>query len=55
MHPRLFWRTNPRKFDALCRVHAKLNGPADEKEKKQDTPANTLVGEPTVFIDQLIP
>lgn len=49
MPARLFWRTTPRKFGALCQVHVDLND-TSKKEK------NTRVSgpkQPDAYVDQL--
>lgn len=48
MTPRMFWRTTPRKFQALCLVHKDLNSSGEERKDKQ-----VGVGRPDTFIDQL--
>lgn len=47
MSPRLFWRTTPRKFSALCQVHIDVNS-TDKKGKNQGA-----VGQPDAYVDQL--
>lgn len=37
MTPAYFWRITPRKFNALCRVHARLNDPDYAKKEKAST------------------
>lgn len=49
MSPILFWRTSPKKFNALCKVHARLNNP-DPTDKKEDK----SVGTPDTYIDQIM-
>lgn len=51
MHPRLFWKTTPRKFNALCAVHADLNSMDDAKSKKSKKTQG--VGKPDTFIDKI--
>jgi len=59
MTPAQFWRCNPRKFNALCKVHADLNNPKP-KSSQGDSPSPkgreiTAIGQPDTFIDELMP
>lgn len=49
MTPKQFWRTSPRKFAALCRVHEDVNTPADQKKKKKEQ----LQADKPMYIDQI--
>jgi uncharacterized phage protein (TIGR02216 family) len=40
-----FWRMTPRKFNALVRVHIRLNDPDEQKKMQEERPA--------AFIDQI--
>lgn len=46
MSARTFWRTTPRKFTALCEVHADLNDPDAKKNGGRNS-------KQTVYVDQL--
>ena len=46
MTPNAFWCTTPRKFTALCEVHAELNDPDANKKNKRNR-------EQLVYCDQL--
>jgi len=49
MTPQMFWHITPRKFTALCSVHADLNDPDAKKNKKNKRVQQSQ----TVFVDQL--
>lgn len=51
MSSRLFWRTTPRKFSALCQVHVDLN--STDKNKKSRNDKQNTIGQPNVYVDQL--
>lgn len=44
MTPLQFWHCTPRKFYALCKVHAEINDPKEKDKNKKEEP---------VFVDQL--
>lgn len=52
MSPRVFWRTTPRKFSALCQVHVDLNDPDKNKKTKQNSRGG-VSQQPTAYVDQL--
>ena len=49
-----FWKTSPRKLNALLELHARLNGAGDEEveESKQRKGTDT---KKTGYIDQVLP
>lgn len=49
MPARLFWRTTPRKFGALCKVHVDLNDTTKNQKDKQ----SSVPKQPDAFVDQL--
>lgn len=53
MSPGIFWRCTPRKFNALCRVHAKMNSSSETtsgaKGKKKP-----IATRPDTYIDNVI-
>jgi hypothetical protein len=62
MSPRLFWKTSPRKFNALCKVHARLNG-ADKKKSASQSPEykrtkakakQAIARQPETYIDKIM-
>ena len=61
MSPRLFWKTSPRKFNALCKVHARLNGakekpgaPHAPKGKGGKKPKQAIARQPETYIDKIM-
>ena len=54
MTPPQFWKCTPRKFNALCAVHADLNTPEEKsKTPKEKKNPDGSVGEPDTFIDKV--
>lgn len=49
MTSRLFWRTTPRKFAALCEVHVDLNDTSKDKKNKR----TSVSQKPDAYVDQL--
>jgi len=49
MSPVAFWRTTPKKFSAICQVHADVNDTSKSKSGRKATAKK----EPEVFVDQL--
>lgn len=49
MPARLFWRTTPRKFSALCEVHIDLNDTSKNKKNKRSSGPK----QPDTYVDQL--
>jgi len=59
MTPKYFWRCSPRKFNALCKVHARLNGAKDKpgaptKGKKGKAPRKPIAKQPETYIDKIM-
>lgn len=54
MSPRLFWRCTPRKFNALCKVHARMHSMGKSSKNKNNIPTGGGVGKPTTYIDQIM-
>ena len=59
MTPACFWKCTPRKFNALCKVHVRLNSVDNSTQKgKGNIPNHNVnesgtIGTPNAFIDQL--
>jgi hypothetical protein len=55
MSPRYFWRCTPRKFNALCRVHARLNSTGDdEKITTSYRRGQAIPKQPETYIDKIM-
>lgn len=53
MSPGTFWRCTPRKFNALCKVHAKMNS-SEETSTGSKVKKKPVAAQPTKFIDQIL-
>lgn len=60
MTPKLFWKTTPRKFNVLCKVHARLNG-SDKKTEptkygkgSKHKARQPIAKQPETFIDKIM-
>ena len=62
MTPAYFWRCSPRKFNALCLIHAKLNSTDDKtknktrgaKGEKNKPVKRPIAQKPETFIDKIL-
>lgn len=60
MTPRYFWRCTPRKFNSLCKVHARLNSANNNNKKGASSHRNTrdkhkpIPKNPETFIDKIM-
>jgi len=55
MSPARFWRCTPRKFHALCEVHADLNSPKESNRNKNSSQGATkTIGQPDTYIDEIM-
>lgn len=58
MSPAQFWKCLPKKFNALCKVHARMNGAENSKNSGNSAVSRNLnksggVGAPDTYIDQI--
>ncbi|HCR73994.1 MAG TPA: hypothetical protein DIW26_06345 [Ruminococcus sp.] len=51
MTPHQFWKCTPKKFNALCKVHVRMN--SIEGAKNNKTKSTGGVGKPDAYIDQV--
>lgn len=57
MEPKVFWKTTPRKFNALCKMHAKVNSTEGEHPKHtkgSKTKKSVPIGQPDTFVDKIM-
>ena len=54
MSPHLFWKCTPKKFNALCKVHARMHNVGKSSKNGNRTPKGGGVGKPNTYIDQIM-